>query len=305
MTRFWFSQCLGWLKLCHIWLFGVIMEVDKTFSLYKRLPSEREDKLMGCGVSTRLITNTVFQHNINIQNAYVIVVVLKGVGFFTDNHGQRHEIKEGMGFQRIPNQNHHFEIMKDQEYSEFFLHIPRKFYLEMIEYGFANQKSEVIYVEPLTLALNNIYLLAEKLEACDEMHLPSMLLEISSFAFDLLKKSKEIKTPTLHQKMIQDACFILNKDFHEHLYLPLMAKSFHLSYERFRKIFKEVMGVAPGDYRIRGRIQYAQNLLAGRKNNVNEIATQLGYPDVFTFSKQFKKIVGCSPEKFIKRLTEG
>ena len=266
------------------------MQVDKPFSLYKRLPSARTDKLMGCGVSRRWLENTSHQININIHDAYVIVVVLEGVGVFTDNQGQKHEMKEGMGFQRIPNQNHQFEIPKDQFYAEFFLHIPRQFYLEMREYGFGYEKNEVLYVDPLHLALNHIYLLAEKINECHEMQLPSMLLELSSFAFDLLRKSKEIKTPSLHQKMIQEACFILNKDFHEHLYMPQMAESFHLSYERFRKIFKEVMGVAPGDYRIRSRIQYAQNLLADRNYNVNEIAEQLGYPDVFTFSKQFKKI---------------
>lgn len=281
------------------------MQVDKTFAIYKRLFSSREDKLMGCGVARRWLDKPSLQVNINIQTAYVIVVVLEGIGFFTDNKGQRHEIKEGMGFQRIPNQNHQFEIPKNQTYSEFFLHIPRQFYLEMKEYGFAYEKNEVIYVDPLHLALNHVYLLGEKINDCHEMQLTSLLLEMSTFAFDLLRKSKEIKTPSLHQKMIQEACFILNNNFQEHMYLPEMAKSFHLSYERFRKIFKEVMGQSPGDYRIRSRIQLAQNLLANRDKNVSEIADHLGYPDVFTFSKQFKKIVGCSPEKFVKRLTEG
>jgi AraC family transcriptional regulator of arabinose operon len=279
------------------------MKVDKTLTIYKRLPSSRPDKLMGCGVARRWLDKPVQQININIHDAYVIVVVLEGVGVFTDDQGQKHEMKEGMGFQRIPFQNHQFEIPKDQFYSEFFLHIPRQFYLEMREYGFAHEKNAVLYVEPLHLALNHVYLLADKINECHEMQLTSMLLELSSFAFDLLRKSKEIKTPSLHQKMIQEACFILGKNFQEHLYLPEMAKSFHLSYERFRKIFKEVMGVAPGDYRIRSRIQYAQNLLSDRNYNVNEIAMQLGYPDVFTFSKQFKKIVGCSPENFLKRLS--
>lgn len=278
------------------------MKPEKTFALYKRLPSTREDKLFGVGVSTRWVEKTIYQVNPNVHSAYVIVVVLAGVGIYTDHQGEKHEIKEGMGFQRIPEKNHQFEILKNQEYSEFFLHIPRGFYLELKEYGFANEKNGVLFVEPLALALRQVYQIAERLEACHDIQLPSILLEISSFAFDLLKKSKEIKTPSLHQEMIRDACEILGKNFHEYIKLPEMAKSFHLSYERFRKIFKEVMGISPGDYRIRCRIQYAQNLLVDRKKNVNEIADQLGYSDVFTFSKQFKKIVGHSPEKFVKKI---
>lgn len=277
------------------------MQVDKTFALYKRLPSQREDKLMGCGISRYWVEKPVHQINNNTHNAYVIVVVLEGFGVFTDNQGQRHEIREGMGFQRLPDFNHQFEFGKDQFYSEFFLHIPKNFYLEMKEYGFANEKDEVLIVEPLQVAVNQIYQIAEKMEKCQEIDLPSVLLEMSSFAFELLRRSKEMKVPSLHQEMIQKACSLLNKDFHKPLLLPEMAKSFHLSYERFRKIFKEVMGFSPGDYRIRNRIQYAQNLLVDRKKNVNEIANELGYPDAFTFSKQFKKIVGYSPEKFIKR----
>jgi len=274
---------------------------EKTFTHYRRLPSTREDKLFGVGVSRRWVEKPIYQINPNVHNAYVIVVVLAGSGVFTDHQGLRHEIKEGMGFQRIPEKNHQFEIAKNQEYTEFFLHIPRSLYLEMKEYGFANEKSEVLFVEPLGIALNQVHQIAEKLEVYHDIQLPSVLLEICSFAFDLLRKSKEIKTPSLHQEMIREACSILNKNFSEYIKLPEMAKSFHLSYERFRKIFKEVMGVSPGDYRIRCRIQYAQDLLINRKKNVGEIASELGYPDPFTFSKQFKKIVGYSPENFIKR----
>lgn len=281
------------------------MKIEKPFVMYKNLPSIRNDKLMGVGVSRRWIENSVRQVNPNVHNAYVIVIVLDGHGVFTDNQGHKHEIKEGMGFQRIPEMNHQFEIPKDQFYSEFFLHIPRAFYLEMKEYGFANEKNEVLLVDPLVNAVNHVYQLADKIKVSHDIQLPSLLLELCSFAFELLQKSKEIKTPSLHQEMIYAACEKLNKNFHESVLLPEMAQSFHLSYERFRKIFREVMGVPPGDYRIRSRIQYAQNLLLERKKNVNEIADQLGYPDVFTFSKQFKKMVGSSPEKFVKKFLGG
>jgi AraC-like DNA-binding protein len=73
-----------------------------------------------------------------------------------------------------------------------------------------------------------------------------------------------------------------------------------LSYERFRKIFRQRQGLSPGDYRIRRRIDQAKALITQHRLSNKEIAYALGYADPFTFSKQFKQVVGMSPAVFRK-----
>ncbi len=44
----------------------------------------------------------------------------------------------------------------------------------------------------------------------------------------------------------------------------------------------------------------AQKMLADNDLSIKEIALELGYSDAYTFSKQFKKLMGLSPTEFKK-----
>ena len=71
-----------------------------------------------------------------------------------------------------------------------------------------------------------------------------------------------------------------------------------LGYERFRKVFRQRVGMSPGEYRIRRRIDRARALIAQHRLSNTQVAHALGYRDPFTFSKQFKQVVGVSPGAF-------
>jgi len=98
--------------------------------------------------------------------------------------------------------------------------------------------------------------------------------------------------------VIESACVALSRDLDKRLDTATLAASYGLSYERFRKIFRERTGISPGEYRIRRRIDRARVLIAQDRLSNKEVAYQLGYADPFTFSKQFKQVVGVSPELF-------
>ena len=58
------------------------------------------------------------------------------------------------------------------------------------------------------------------------------------------------------------------------------------------------MGVSPGDYRIRRRIDRAQRLLMDPERQIKDIAAELGYPGPAAFSAQFNRFAGYSPNLF-------
>lgn len=65
--------------------------------------------------------------------------------------------------------------------------------------------------------------------------------------------------------------------------------------DHFARVFKSVLGVTPGEYCIRARIERARSLLESSEMTVSQIADALGYADVFFFSRQFRQRTGMPP----------
>jgi AraC family transcriptional regulator of arabinose operon len=62
--------------------------------------------------------------------------------------------------------------------------------------------------------------------------------------------------------------------------------------------FREYFGSSISEYVIRKRMSAAQRLLFDVDLRPGEIAEAVGYPDIYQFSKQFKKTFGVSPTRY-------
>lgn len=80
--------------------------------------------------------------------------------------------------------------------------------------------------------------------------------------------------------------------------LPEIAEGCGMAYENFRKLFKREYGLSPGEYRIKVRMELARDYLSRRELSVGRVAEELHYPDVYTFSRQFKKWFAMSPREY-------
>jgi AraC-like DNA-binding protein len=74
-----------------------------------------------------------------------------------------------------------------------------------------------------------------------------------------------------------------------------VARSLGLSAGRFTQAFRKLHGVPPKAYLSNRRMERARRLLAESDAPVGEIAAELGYADLFFFSRHFKRHVGVSP----------
>jgi transcriptional regulator GlxA family with amidase domain len=79
-----------------------------------------------------------------------------------------------------------------------------------------------------------------------------------------------------------------------------VAEAMGMGYENFRKQFTKHMGVSPGRYRERLRVERAKLLLRGKRLGNKELAEILGYCDEAHFSKAFKRLAGVSPRAYSK-----
>ncbi len=80
--------------------------------------------------------------------------------------------------------------------------------------------------------------------------------------------------------------------------LSELAKEHACDPDHFARMFRRIIGVSPGKYVIRCRMQRARYLLRHTDDKMAILAEALGYCDPYAFSKQFKKHVGVSPRDF-------
>jgi AraC-like DNA-binding protein len=77
-----------------------------------------------------------------------------------------------------------------------------------------------------------------------------------------------------------------------------LARLCGMSERHFFRGFKMAVGLSPIDWLRRERIRLAQRKLLNGGSSVKEISDQVGYNDVFFFSRDFKRQTGWSPSEY-------
>jgi len=88
----------------------------------------------------------------------------------------------------------------------------------------------------------------------------------------------------------------------EPMSIPELAAVAKMSPPHFSRCFSRALGISPGRYIMRRRIEEARIRLAESDDTLDAIADDLGFCDGFHFSKVFKKEAGMSPSAFRKTL---
>ena len=90
----------------------------------------------------------------------------------------------------------------------------------------------------------------------------------------------------------------MDRRYAEPLDIPALAAVAHLSASRFGRVFKDVYGETPHRYLQRRRVERAMALLRQTDRPVTQVAWDVGFASLGTFSRTFSAIVGCSPSEF-------
>jgi AraC-like DNA-binding protein len=96
----------------------------------------------------------------------------------------------------------------------------------------------------------------------------------------------------------------IDMHYNESFTLKSLAHIVHMSVSHLCSEFRACFGCAPIEYRTRLRLHQACHFLTDYNLQVSEVATRVGYSDVYYFSKHFKKRYGMSPSKLRREIRE-
>jgi AraC-like DNA-binding protein len=227
---------------------------------------------------------------------YSLVYVLHGSGSYHDDQGDR-LLRAGDIFQRIPDWEH--TTLTDDDWQECFIALPRSLALALLRLHTLPQNPNIVAIGIQKALVERFSNLVLSLNQATESQLPLVLGNTLMLLTDTLALSH--RTASENTKMVELACQALSADSDQRFNLPRFCREQSWGYERFRKVFQEHMGISPGHYRIRRRLDHACQLLHYHDLNIKQVAQSLGYPSPYEFSAQFKKHMGISPKEYRKQ----
>lgn len=74
-----------------------------------------------------------------------------------------------------------------------------------------------------------------------------------------------------------------------------------ISKAQLYRLFKQELGVTPGEYQQQQRLALAQRWLTEGQRSITDIAFELGYLSLSHFNRRFKAATGCNPSQYRQR----
>jgi len=124
-----------------------------------------------------------------------------------------------------------------------------------------------------------------------------------SFSASGVSTHKKIE-PTAQERLISNVISYIDKNYQKSLTLLTLSKfalrsPYHLSH-----IFKDVTGFNFKEYLINKRIMKAKDILASELDSkIMSVADDVGFSNLSTFNRDFKRVTGISPSEYRKFCT--
>lgn len=138
---------------------------------------------------------------------------------------------------------------------------------------------------------------AEYHKAVEQNLMTSLLLLITR---SYTEKKTHIRPMTVGLQQIMPAIEYIGMHYMNPISGEDLASICSLSEAQLRRKFKEYLNMSPVEYLTMVRIQKAYELLNSTNYPMTEVALRVGYQDVSSFNRNFRKIMGVSPYQYKK-----
>lgn len=141
-------------------------------------------------------------------------------------------------------------------------------------------------------AMNHLW---QQATPMDKLQAQSVFLP---FVYELMRQIRTSATEHSRPNMVTEAIRYIHDHYRESITAEELAGRYGCSASYLSRLFKSHIGVGPIEYLIHVRIHKSKQFLLRSEARIQEIASSVGYADVYYFSRLFKKHTGCSPLQF-------
>ncbi len=250
---------------------------------------------------------------------YEFVLFLRGHGVIGYRRG-REIFEPNQLFLLAPFVSHRFDSRDDSPCEHLAVHfdfapglVPggerldrRSAYEVVLEGGLALPRSvKLAALDPVRAMFTHLVEAYARGEALARLEARLLLLRILHQLLSS-RRAPQPQTPDpVLQLKINRALLFLDTHLAEKLSAAALAAAAGFSRVHFNRVFRSWTGFSPMEYLRRRRIAKAKELLLDVDRPIKQIARQLGFTDVFHFSRTFRKIDGLPPTQYRRAALAG
>lgn len=247
-------------------------------------------------------TPGIRQENMRILGSYALVLITEGNGYYLDQNGCEQATQPGDAIFVFPDIAHAYGPDSGQRWSQSYVIFEGPCFDLLRENGVLDPTRPVWHFEPVDRWKRRIEELFQSKNGRNEA---AHLATVGRFLSLLTEAAAaEIEASRGGGKgWLDEAIQLLSEPQARDWLSPQeVALRLGMSYENFRKLFPKETGESPAQFQKRRRIEHACAAIYQDTASFKQLAEQLGFCDVYHFSRVFRQITGETPSAYRKRI---
>jgi AraC-like DNA-binding protein len=237
-----------------------------------------------------------------VLNEYQIVYIPNGKGILEVRGIEPIVIEGGTIFLLFPDMWHRFKPLLETGWEEFWVGFNGHYVEYLMRQDCFNPQNPVLKVG-FNSEILNIFI---RLIDTTTQESPVFSPMTSCFVIQLLGLVNASalmvdKTKSRQEQIIQAIRFKIHEQWDKDLDFEKIAADNNITYDWFRKAFKQTTGIAPNQYLLNIKIEKAAHMLRETTLTHAEIATEIGFENEFYFSRIFKNKMDCTASAYRKK----
>jgi AraC-like DNA-binding protein len=234
-------------------------------------------------------------------DSFTLVYITHGSGTFESQSGGKKTITDGDLFILYPGEWHRFKPSKNTGWHEHWVEFDGEQARRIMHHPAFSPKQPVYTIGADESILRLFLEISETTQTQPPGFEQIIATQASQIVARLLARL-QYSSPEDHdmETHIRHACLHILQHAEQTIDTRQLSCKLGISHSAFRKHFKQITGLPPGQYQIQIRLNKARRLLRNSTLSIQEIAEQLGFDSIYYFSRLFKKKTGCSPLAYRK-----
>lgn len=243
-----------------------------------------------------------------ILGSYALILLVAGRGYYSDARGAKRDLEAGDVVLVFPELAHAYGPVPGEDWTQIY------FVFEGPQFDLWRRR-HLLRMERPVLRLGSTDYWQQRLQAVLPAEMRNAQRDgeaLRSFGrfldvlAEMIAAGNEAEQEPEQDKWLEQSLRLLGQRSAKGWLAPqAVARDVGLSYENFRKRFAQHTQESPGQFQKRRRLEWACAAIYQGQHTIKEIADELGFCDVFHFSKAFKQVIGTTPSEYRRRVSGG